>query len=471
MKSVKQLVSSAVLNEGIKYVDKNPMENLQKLLNWGEKLVTKENHKQYAQSFREILDDPNNHWNNYIQRIFTGFDANVRKKLLVNFMVNASIIGVPVGEKMAEKYGCNIPWAILMDPTAACNLHCTGCWAAEYQKTDSMDYDLLDRIIREGKELGVYMYIYSGGEPLVRKNDLVKLAQKHSDCMFLAFTNATLVDEELARDFARVGNFALAISVEGFEAETDMRRGQGTYQKVMQAMDILNKNGVPFGFSTCYHSKNVEAVGSDEYIDLMVEKGCIFGWYFTYMPLGKDAQLDLLATSEQREYMYDRVRYFRTCKPIFLLDFWNDGEFSGGCIAGGRRYLHINANGDVEPCAFIHYSNVNIRDVSLLEALQSPLFMQYRMNQPFNENHLRPCPLLDNPHKLRDMVHAAGASSTQPIDRESVDELTARTEEVSRQWAKTADQLWERTNNPQVIPIPPQVFEQALPQEKMEAHA
>lgn len=471
MKSVKQLVSSAVLNEGIKYVDKNPMENLQKLLNWGEKLVTKENHKQYAQSFREILDDPNNHWNNYIQRIFTGFDANVRKKLLVNFMVNASIIGVPVGEKMAEKYGCNIPWAILMDPTAACNLHCTGCWAAEYQKTDSMDYDLLDRIIREGKELGVYMYIYSGGEPLVRKNDLVKLAQKHSDCMFLAFTNATLVDEELARDFARVGNFALAISVEGFEAETDMRRGQGTYQKVMQAMDILNKNGVPFGFSTCYHSKNVEAVGSDEYIDLMVEKGCIFGWYFTYMPLGKDAQLDLLATSEQREYMYDRVRYFRTCKPIFLLDFWNDGEFSGGCIAGGRRYLHINANGDVEPCAFIHYSNVNIRDVSLLEALQSPLFMQYRMNQPFNENHLRPCPLLDNPHKLRDMVHAAGASSTQPIDRESVNELTARTEEVSRQWAKTADQLWERTNNPQVIPIPPQVFEQALPQEKMEAHA
>lgn len=448
MKSVKQLVSSAVLNEGIKYVDKNPMENLQKLLNWGEKLVTKENHKQYAQSFREILDDPNNHWNNYIQRIFTGFDANVRKKLLVNFMVNAGIIGVPVGEKMAEKYGCNIPWAILMDPTAACNLHCTGCWAAEYQKTDSMDYDLLDRIIREGKELGVYMYIYSGGEPLVRKNDLVKLAQKHSDCMFLAFTNATLVDEELARDFARVGNFALAISVEGFEAETDMRRGQGTYQKVMQAMDILNKNGVPFGFSTCYHSKNVEAVGSDEYIDLMVEKGCIFGWYFTYMPLGKDAQLDLLATSEQREYMYDRVRYFRTCKPIFLLDFWNDGEFSGGCIAGGRRYLHINANGDVEPCAFIHYSNVNIREVSLLEALQSPLFMQYRMNQPFNENHLRPCPLLDNPHKLRDMVHSAGASSTQPIDRESVDELTARTEEVSRQWAKTADHLWERTNNP-----------------------
>lgn len=470
MKSVKQLVSGAVLNEGIKYVDKNPMENLQKLLTWGEKLVTKDNHKQYAQSFREILDDPDNHWNSYIQRVFTGFDANVRKKLLVNFMVNASIIGVPLGEKMADKYGCNIPWAILLDPTAACNLHCTGCWAAEYQKTDSMDYDLLDRIIREGKELGVYMYIYSGGEPLIRKKDLVRLARKHNDCMFLAFTNATLVDEELASDFAQAGNFALAISVEGFEEETDMRRGQGTYQKVIQAMDILNEKGVPFGFSTCYHRKNVEAVGSDEYIDLMVEKGCIFGWYFTYMPLGKDAQLDLLATPLQREYMYNQVRHFRTCKPIFLLDFWNDGEFSGGCIAGGRRYLHINANGDVEPCAFIHYSNVNIRDVSLLEALQSPLFMQYRMNQPFNDNHLRPCPLLDNPHKLRDMVHAAGASSTQPIDRESVDELTARTEGVSRQWAETADQLWKRTH-PQVISIPPQVFDQPEVTQKIKVHA
>ncbi len=353
---VKQMISTAVLNEGIKYVEKNPLENMGKLLNWGEKILISDNHKDYARSIREILEQPENNWNVYIHRLFTEFDANVRRKVLTNFLVNASILGIPANEKMARKYNCNVPWAILMDPTAACNLKCTGCWAAEYKKTDSMDYNLLDRIIREGKELGIYMYIYSGGEPLVRKKDLVQLARKHNDCMFLAFTNGTLIDDELAAEMSAAGNFALALSVEGFEEETDMRRGHGTYKKVIQAMDILHRHGVPFGFSTCYHSRNVDSVSSEAYIDYMIEKGCIFGWYFTYMPLGKDAQLNLLATPEQREYMYHQVRKFRNIKPIFLMDFWNDGDFAGGCIAGGRRYLHINANGDVEPCAFIPMS-------------------------------------------------------------------------------------------------------------------
>ncbi|MGS0765843.1 radical SAM protein [Syntrophomonas curvata] len=457
--NVKQLVSTAVLNEGIKYVEKNPLENMGKLLNWGEKILIKDNHKDYARSIHEILEQPESNWNIYMHRLFTEFDANVRKKLLTNFLVNASILGIPTNEKMARKYNCNVPWAILMDPTAACNLKCTGCWAAEYKKTDSMDYKLLDRIIREGKALGIYMYIYSGGEPLVRKKDLVKLARKHNDCMFLAFTNGTLADDELAAEMGEAGNFALALSVEGFEEETDMRRGHGTYKKVIQAMDILHQHGVPFGFSTCYHSRNVDSVGSEQYIDHMIEKGCIFGWYFTYMPVGKDAQLDLMASPEQREYMYHQVREFRNTKPIFIMDFWNDGDFAGGCIAGGRKYLHINANGDVEPCAFIHYSNVNIKDVSLVEALQSPLFMQYRQNQPFNGNLLRPCPLLDNPHKLRDMVHISEAHSTQPIDREDVDELTGRTEQIAQQWGKVADRLWYENPSPTGVSIPKEALQ------------
>jgi MoaA/NifB/PqqE/SkfB family radical SAM enzyme len=207
-------------------------------------------------------------------------------------------------------------------------------------------------------------------------------------------------------------------------------------------MDILKKYGVGFGFSTCYHRYNTEEVGSEEYVDFMIEKGCLFGWYFTYMPLGKDADLNLLVTPEQRKYMYHQIRGLREQKPIFLMDFWNDGEYVGGCIAGGRNYLHINANGDVEPCAFIHYSNVNINDMSLLEALKSPLFMEYKKNQPFNKNHLRPCPLLDNPEKLKEMVHRSNAYSTQPIDKESVDDLTAKCENVAKEWGKTADKLW-----------------------------
>lgn len=444
MKSAKQLISTALLNQGIDYIEKDPAANAAKLVNWGAKLAIRENHKRIAQNFQKIVADPGSHWNTLLQKVLTEYDKKVIKKFILNFMVNATILGVPQQEKLRAQYHCNVPWAILMDPTAACNLKCTGCWAAEYKKTDSLSNDVLNRIINEGKELGIHMYIYSGGEPLVRKHDLIELAKKHDDCMFLAFTNATLVDDDLAAEMAEAGNFMLAISVEGNEAETDMRRGQGTYQKVMKAMDILKGHGVPFGFSTCYHRYNTNSVGSDEYIDLMIDKGCLFGWYFTYMPLGQDARMDLLATAPQREYMYHRVREIRNSKPIFVMDFWNDGEYTEGCIAGGRKYLHINANGDVEPCAFIHYSNVNIKDVSLLQALQSPIFQQYYQGQPFNHNHLRPCPLLDNPDRLKTMVHTSGAVSTQPIDQESVDDLTARNADVAHNWSLTADRLWQQ---------------------------
>lgn len=268
------------------------------------------------------------------------------------------------------------------------------------------------------------------------------------DCVFLSFTNGTLVDEAFAKEMRRVGNFALAFSIEGWEEETDMRRGKGTYQKVLHAMDLLKAEGVPFGFSCCYHSKNTEVVGSDEWVDFLIGKGCLFGWYFTYIPCGQDAVPELIASPQQREFMYHKVREFRKTKPAFLLDFWNDGEYVQGCVAGGRNYLHINANGDVEPCAFIHYSNVNIKDVPLLDALHSPLFMKYYENQPFNSNHLRPCPMLDNPEKLEQMVHESGAHSTDMLKPESVDELVSKTKPVAAKWAPVAQELWEDPNAP-----------------------
>lgn len=442
MAGVKQLVSTAILKEGLKYIEKEPMKNMPKLLKWAEKIVTRENHKQWLESFKEIAEDPDDNWYKLMERFFDELSPNTREKFMINYMINSGIVGIPIQDKAKKKYNCNVPWAILMDPTSACNLKCTGCWAAEYDKTDSLSYETLDRIIREGKELGIYMYIYSGGEPLVRKDDLIKLAEVHNDCSFLSFTNATLVDEEFAKKLGELGNFGLAISVEGFEDETDMRRGDGTYEKVIEAMKLLHKEGVVFGFSTCYHKYNTDVVGSEEYIDKMIDLGCMFGWYFTYIPIGKDAVTDLIATPEQREYMYHQIRGFRKEKPIFTIDFWNDGEYVNGCIAGGKNYLHINASGDVEPCAFIHYSNVNIKDVSLIEALQSPLFMQYKEKQPFNENHLKPCPLLDNPEKLKEMVHESGAYSTQPIDREDVEDLTAKTVEAAKNWTPTAEKLW-----------------------------
>jgi len=142
--------------------------------------------------------------------------------------------------------------------------------------------------------------------------------------------------------------------------------------------------------------------------------------------------------------MYKRIHEIRATKPLFAMDFWNDGQYAYGCIAGGKRYLHINAAGDVEPCAFIHYSNVNIHNVSLLEALKSPIFMAYRHRQPFNDNPLRPCPLLDNPEILVEMVKESGAKSTDMEAPEDVEELTAKTREAARKWAPVAEQLRPR---------------------------
>lgn len=444
MKSTRQIVSTYVMKQGFNYIEKNPLENLNNILNWVRKIDTKDAYKKTYDALEKVLPDKDNNWNIYIRSLFEDIHPQVLKKFLSNFIVNTLIFSPQRAKVYSERYNCNIPNVILMDPTTKCNLKCIGCWAAEYDKSASLSFDDLDRIIVQGKELGIYMYIYSGGEPLVRKDDLIKLAEKHNDCTFLAFTNGTLVDEAFAKELLRVSNFLLAISIEGYEEETDMRRGEGTYSKAIKAMDILKAHKLPFGFSTCYHSFNVDVIGSEKYTDLMIEKGCKFGWYFTYMPLGKDARTELMVSPEQRELMYHKVREFRATKPIFLIDFWNDGEYSGGCIAGGRTYMHINANGDVEPCAFIHYSNANIKEVSLLEALKSPLFMQYKMNQPFNENHLRPCPLLDNPDKLKQMVHESGAKSTQFLDEESVDDLTDKCQDVSRKWAETADRLNEK---------------------------
>ena len=436
-------IQKTAVNLLLEYISDDPVEKLPKMFEIAEKLDRGNLHTTQINALRNVLLDENNVWHTFVQDLFQDVDTKLIQKFVECFIVNANLLSAERTRALEEKYDCNIPWAILMDPTSACNLSCTGCWAAQYGNKNNLSYEILDSICRQGKELGIYFYIFSGGEPLVRKKDIIRLCEKHQDCYFFAFTNGTLVDDELCEDMLRVGNFALAFSIEGDEEATDMRRGKGTYRKVIEAMERMKAHRLLFGYSTCYHRYNTESVGSDEFVDDMIARGCRFSWNFTYMPIGKDARPDLIATPEQRAYMYRRIREIRETKPIFAMDFWNDGEYTDGCIAGGRRFLHINAAGDVEPCAFIHYSNVNIHDVSLLEALRSPLFMAYRRNQPFNNNHLRPCPLLDNPDALAAMVKESGAKSTDMEAPEDVDALCAKTRPAAEKWAVMADKLWE----------------------------
>ena len=432
------------LEQAFDYLYKDPEKNLRKLMDWADKFSGGEFAPQ-RKAIREAITNPEHPYYSYVRRLVKEVDSNVMKTLAVNLFINASLAGWSRQEECRKKYDCNIPWTILLDPTSACNLHCTGCWAAEYGNKLNLTYDEIDDIIRQGKELGVYMYIYTGGEPLVRKTDLIRLCEKHSDCVFLCFTNATLIDEAFADEMLRVGNFVPAISLEGFEEATDGRRGSGVFQKVTKAMELLRSKKLVYGISSCYTSSNYESITSEEFYDSLIDMGAYFIWYFHYMPVGNDAVPELLPTPEQRKGTYERIRHFRASKPLFAMDFQNDAEYVGGCIAGGHRYLHINANGDVDPCVFIHYSDSNIREKSLLDALRSPMMMAYHRGQPFNKNMLRPCPMLENPQRLREMVANAGAHSTDLQSPESAEHLCAKCDRYAENWAPVAEKLWEET--------------------------
>lgn len=440
VEKAKVTAMAASLSKTWEYLGKDPETNIPKLLDMVDRVAPEGWYESQRKAFHHAIEEKNN-WYELIMKVWE-LDEGVRNTFFKNFIVNASLVGSARQEEMAEKENCNIPWAILLDPTSACNMHCTGCWAAEYGNRLNLTFEELDSIVTQGKKLGTYMYIFTGGEPLVRKKDVIALCEKHSDCEFLSFTNGTLIDEEFCREMLRVKNFVPAISLEGFEEANDGRRGNGGYQKVMHAMELLKSHKLPFGISTCYTSNNYKDISSEEFFDMIMDAGALFIWFFHYMPVGNGAAPELLPNPQQREEVYRRIREYRSQKAIFSMDFQNDAEYVGGCIAGGRRYLHINAKGDVEPCVFIHYSNANIRECTLLEALKSPIFTAYHDGQPFNENMLRPCPMLENPEKLRDMVKRTQAASTDYESPESVDTLCDRCEPYAENWKGTADRLW-----------------------------
>lgn len=440
--SLKTTAIQAGFNLAYEFVNKNPEQNIPKVMDLLDRVLPADTLAPQRAAIRNVIQNPESNWYQLLLSLFTDIDDQVRKTLFTNFVVNATAVGDEVASQYRETYGCNIPWAILMDPTSACNLHCTGCWAAEYGHHMNLSLEEMDGIIRQGKQMGTHVYLFTGGEPLVRKADLLQLCRSHPDCVFSSFTNGTLIDEAFADALLEVKNFVPAISVEGFEEATDSRRGKGTYQAVLRAMGLLKERKLPFGISCCYTRANAEIIGGEAYFDQMIAMGAKFAWFFTYMPVGKSAVPELMATAEQREMMYHKIREYRSTKPLFTVDFWNDAEYVGGCIAGGRCYCHINAGGDVEPCAFIHYSDSNIREKSLLEAYRSPLFMGYHDNQPFNGNMLRPCPVLDNPGALTAIVESSGAKSTDYQDVETAREYSDKCVEAAERWAPVAQRLW-----------------------------
>ena len=328
-----------------------------------------------------------------------------KRKLVENLIFNWGIRGRGIRSQLISR-DLWAPTLIVISPSMRCNLRCTGCYSGLYSKDGELSEEEIDGILAECRRIGVYFVVVSGGEPYIMKDVWLRLFKKYNDMYFLTYTNGTLLDEQTVRALSRLGNVAPAISVEGFAEHTDRRRGRGVYEKVLKAMDLLKAAGVIFGISVTYTSENIDLITTNEFVQYYINKGAIFAWYFMFMPVGKDPILQLVPTPEQRVYCGNRVAELRKKHPLFVADFWNDGPAVGGCLAGGRQYLHILNSGRIEACVFAHFGVDNIREVSIIEAVNSPFFKAIRREFPYNDiaNLKRPCMIMDNPQVLRKVV-------------------------------------------------------------------
>ncbi len=416
-------------------------ENLIRLTHLAERIPQKGSYREKIRWIRTLFQT-NHPGLTIARRVLNETNPVHRKKLISNFIINQLLLGTNRRKAFEEERGFYPPDAMLLSPTMRCNLHCYGCYAGSYSKEDDLPYEVIDRLVGECKEMGIHLVLMTGGEPFLRE-DLFDLFEKHGDCMFQIYTNGSLIDERMVERFAALGNVVCAISLEGLREETDLRRGKGQFDRVLRVMDWLREAGLFFAVSTTQTSRNSETLAGDAFIDFLVEKGCILLWNFHYIPIGKDPDLSLMATPQQRQKMRERFAHFRDTKPMLFVDFWNDGCLTQGCIAAGRKYFHVNARGDVEPCVFCHFASDNIKERSLFEALNSPLFREIRSRQPFSENLYRPCLLIDHPDQGREISLQHAKYFTHPGAEQFFTDFAQAIDTYARAYGEIAEAAWE----------------------------
>ncbi len=444
---LKKAAKDTLVKTGIELLEKNPEKNIDKVFELVKKTVHKD--KENLEKVKQIQDYYNNNKStrDFITNMLKTTDKKCIQKFFANFLVNSIWYGMPKREKFLEKKGIKIPLVILISPSMRCNLKCTGCYAANYSKEDDIPYEEVDRIVKEARELGIYYFIILGGEPFINEY-MLDIYAKYNDCIFTPFTNGTLFDEKLSNKVKELGNVIPMFSLEGFEEETDRRRGKGVFEKVINAMDLLKKKGVLFGVSTAVSGNNIKTVVSDEFIDMLIEKGAKMSWYFIFMPVGKEQDIDLMLKPEQRLYLGKRVRNIRNSKPYFMIDFFNDAPYVGGCIAG-KFYCHINSHEDVEPCIFAHFSSDNLKNKKLLDVFKSDFFKELRKRQPYNKNLLMPCMMIDNTNVIREVVKKTGAIPTDEGARMMIEneEFQKSLDKVAEEFKPLADKAWKEEFN------------------------
>lgn len=309
--------------------------------------------------------------------------------------------------KELEEKGEHIPPFLIASITSSCNLHCAGCYSRCNQATtDEAPVKQLTRkewagIFDEAQEIGVSFILLAGGEPLLRK-DVIEEAGKRPDILFPIFTNGTFLVEPYLELFDQNRNLVPILSIEGGREVTDDRRGEGVYEKLMKGMRDLSDRNLIFGISVTVTTENIKEVSSDAFIRSISELGCKAVIFVEFVPVTEEAS-HLAPGEEEREFLTGEIaRLRKQYEEMVFVSFPGDEKSSGGCIAAGRGFFHINSHGGAEPCPFSPYSDTNVRELSLREAMNSRLFRELRDGSLLSDDHQGGCVL----YEKREQVEA-----------------------------------------------------------------
>lgn len=430
----------------VKYVQKNPEKNFGTVLKSLSTMDSMFSNQGQLQGFMNWVNDHPGTRQWFINLLSR--DPQQVQIFVKNFLGNCALKWIETAEEIEAEHGFCPPYTILISPSMRCNLHCRGCYAANYEhkKSDDLDMETYKDIIRQGKEMGVYFYTILGGEPFVVFDDMIYTAAKENpDCLFQVFTNGSLITPEVADKLKEVGNVVVVFSVNGTREDTTYMRGEGVYDRILESVALLRERNLMYGMSLVLTSQNYDTLTSREFLKFWEDQGVIFGWNFLFMPVGDKPDLSLMPTPEQRIEFGEFIKQYREDHPLFVMDFWADAPALHGCIAAGRRFMHINNKGDIEPCIFAHHATHNIHEHTLMEAMQSPFFTFMRMQQPHTDNFLRPCMIIDNPEIWRTACKRFDARPTDHGAGEMVNnpEIIKHLDEYSAAVAPLADKLYK----------------------------
>ncbi len=437
----KRELAERALSHALGLLSDNPDKNAEYLIKAIDRIASDEKDTMTRDWFRHWLEE-GNPGREFLRRILKNIHPNVRRRYIARMVASLFFPDIDSVRRFRYQHGIIPPGTMLISPSMRCNYRCRGCFAASYEHKDDMKPEVFDRVIGEAEAIGIKFFIILGGEPFMYP-ELLDIIKKHNKPFFQVYTNGSFIDKDMARRLVELGNVAPQLSINGPAEYTDTSRGEGAFSQVMQAMDSLREAGCMFGFSSLVTRHNVDAICSEEWIDLLIEKGALYGWLFLYMPVGDDPHMDLMPTPEQRNMLRIAMRHYRQKKPILPADFWNDGTLTGGCIAGGRIYFHINHRGDVEPCIFCHFATHNINECSLVEALNSPFFTTIKESQPFSYNTLRPCPMIDHSQTMWNIIQQHEAKPTHPGAEKMFTTFAPEMKQYSDRVAEIMDEVWD----------------------------